>query len=283
MDLEEFDCSICLSTCNNAVESVCCGNLYCQECTGTIYQCPTCRREPFQAVPNRVLRKAIGKLEVACSKCQQMVQRGNVTDHELICPMSVYSCSRDGCSFEGVEDEFWQHLHTAHKRHVLNMYTNNDRKLNEATTSTKSCADAATQTFMNKSALANSAGHLVQVSKFNLKFYCGQRLTQPCGCGSVTRLFGNQGAGGDHTVCGPSYGCNCLACMELDLQIRTLPKGSLVNRIGNVSCRDEFGHFFCKREQEGSVCGDDNFQCQCCKSLDKQTVDEDCLYYDLLF
>jgi hypothetical protein len=35
--------------------------------------------------------------------------------------------------------------------------------------------------------------------------------------------------------CGPDDGENCVGCMELDLRVRGLPKGYLVNTAGNIA------------------------------------------------
>ena len=52
------------------------------------------------------------------------------------------------------------------------------------------------------------------------KFYCGKRLRGDCGCCN----------GG----CGPTTGCNCDACMQLDCKRYNLPKSFLVNPAGRV-------------------------------------------------
>ena len=57
------------------------------------------------------------------------------------------------------------------------------------------------------------------------KYYCGGPLVVKCNCCNGS--------------CGPTNGENCLACMELDVKLRNLPKGSLVNS-GGVMARVDY-------------------------------------------
>ena len=68
-------------------------------------------------------------------------------------------------------------------------------------------------------------------SKENGKHYCGYRLDGPrCNC--------------CNGYCGPTNGCNCSSCMQLD--IKGLPRGTLVNRHGSTSSRsNETGQLYC--------------------------------------
>ena len=98
----------------------------------------------------------------------------------------------------------------------------------------------------------------------NGKHYCGKRMRKEndekvCDC-----CDGN---------CGPSNGCNCLACMEQDIWSRDLPRSSLVNRDGRVATRSpETGKFYCNRSSiyDRSSCNKED-NCYACSVLDKMT------------
>ena len=98
------------------------------------------------------------------------------------------------------------------------------------------------------------------------KYYCGQRLLD-CRCCDGQ--------------CGPTNGCNCADCMQLDVHSRHLPPGQLVNNIGRVSRRSSNGHFYCGRtrqqrslqrpylvEPKCSSEGPSALQCASCKALE---------------
>jgi hypothetical protein len=52
------------------------------------------------------------------------------------------------------------------------------------------------------------------------KYYCQDSLGIKCEC-----CDGN---------CGPTNGDNCIDCMELDIKMRNLPKGYLLNSEGSI-------------------------------------------------
>ena len=111
----------------------------------------------------------------------------------------------------------------------------------------------------------NRRGDPVQLGTTG-KYYCGKHLLD-CRC-----CDGN---------CGPTNGCNCADCMQLDVSSRHLPPGQLVNREGRVSRRSSNGHFYCGRTNyefrrhsqfgNSTQCGSegpDAVQCSSCKALE---------------
>ena len=60
------------------------------------------------------------------------------------------------------------------------------------------------------------------------KYYCGQNI------GTCADCCNNQ--------CGPDSGCNCIACMQLDIAARMLPKGFYVNSEGRACRFSQFSH-----------------------------------------
>ena len=106
----------------------------------------------------------------------------------------------------------------------------------------------------------NRRGVQVHCSPDNGKFYCGERVLE-CNCCDG--------------VCGPNGGCNCADCMVLDMAARGLPRGSLVNRAGEISRRALDGHYYCGNTlllgpfTEPFVCRSElQSQCRACNSLD---------------
>ena len=94
----------------------------------------------------------------------------------------------------------------------------------------------------------------------NGKYYCGAR--HECAC--------------CNGFCGLTNGCNCDACMRLDVEARGLPQGHFVNRTGAI-CRLSEGKMYCglkigqKSFKWDGYCGPTNGpNCQACKILQLQ-------------
>jgi hypothetical protein len=43
-------------------------------------------------------------------------------------------------------------------------------------------------------------------------------------------------------------GCNCASCMKLDIEMKKLPKGYLVNSEGVISRKGDTNSFYCGRK-----------------------------------
>ena len=107
----------------------------------------------------------------------------------------------------------------------------------------------------------NSRGYTARLGKTG-KYYCTHELRSKCFC--------------CNGHCGPTNGCNCYSCMELDVKSRKLPKGFLVNRYGFVSrISPETDKFYCGRIYTQRSLGHDGYcgptngpNCKACANLD---------------
>lgn len=111
-------------------------------------------------------------------------------------------------------------------------------------------------------ATENHLGKRAKLGKTG-KFYCGERLNGYCYC-----CDGN---------CGPGSGCNCVACMRLDIDARELPRNYLVNSQGRTARRNADGTVYCGAYVLEGVpdcdgyCGPNSGpQCQACEVLQAQ-------------
>ena len=98
------------------------------------------------------------------------------------------------------------------------------------------------------------------------KYYCGGPLETDCMC--------------CNGYCGPDNGCNCKYCMKLDIAVRALPKGYLVNRDGAACRKGTSGNFYCGRKVLIGVafcdgyCGPTNGpSCVSCNTINQQVKD----------
>lgn len=101
------------------------------------------------------------------------------------------------------------------------------------------------------------------------KFYCQGPLNTHCAC--------------CNGVCGPTTGCNCVACMELDVASRCLPTGYLVNKEGRISKLAPNGNVYCGSKVMNGVPGCDGWcgpndgpQCSSCRILQTQWNERYC-------
>ena len=249
MNSDEFSCIVCLEICDNAVETVCCSHLLCHSCTQNMNDCPMCRKNPFRTNPSRAVRRMIGKLEVPCPKCNALVQRCNLKDHESVCTVLEYQCISLGCRFKSTKEEFLKHLVETHSKDVLSVFANVvPRKGKDHSVFDDPDAEIK-NSFGRKSRLGESG-----------KFYCAGPL-HVCG------WWCNDNAC-DPGCCGPNEGLNCLACMRLDIAKRKLPQGCLVNKRGCIATRSkQDGKFYCERQVSKIfkceiIAGKNCFDCQ---------------------
>ena len=91
------------------------------------------------------------------------------------------------------------------------------------------------------------------------KWYCG----------------GKHACGHTDGGCGPTNGCNCIPCHDLDIKYRRLPNGYLVNLDGNLARRSkETNKIYCgtpaRLMMSDGYCGPTNGpQCGACKCLEE--------------
>ena len=288
MNIEDFNCTICLHLCEDAVEASCCGCLFCANCTSGLTECPSCRKTPFQTAVVLSVRKVIGRVEISCDWCQSAVQKSNLTDHKRICHMRQYQCVAEACQFEGLKADLLQHFITTHEKDAINICTG-DPSPNSFQSKTVNTSVQTSASY--ESSLKNDAGRVVQVSRFNMKFYCGEKLPKPCKCLYVHGSYKNER--NEHVrygcfsmLCGPDAGCNCPSCMRLDLKIRGLTKNmAIVNSLGVVKTIKgmDNSRVWCNSKlRSGEKCGVKRHYCRSCNLLYRQTKEEEGLYYGII-
>jgi len=253
---EELKCGICLDIAVNAVETSCCNHIYCQKClteltsNKRVSACPECRSE-LQFVISKLARRMIGYLPISCSYegCDTQTTRSNLEDHKNICEYREFNCIAPNCQFNGKNEEFLNHLVSVHKNFVLK----NSEKL----------FLSSDETELDRIAIRNnSSGNPARLGKTG-KYYCGYNLDFTCVC---------------CVGCGPGNGCNCTACMKLDIEVRGFPTGYLVNKEGFACRKSTNGEFYCGRKMEygnAVYCGPTNgLSCQSCDIINKNNVYE---------
>ena len=242
---DHLSCPICIEVCSNAVESNCCTQLFCENCAISLRTCPLCRTEPFETTVNKSVRRMIGSMPVDCP-CGYRTTRADLKEHEKICPKKSIACSVPNCGFKGIREAFMRHVTEQHSKEVIAYF---------------SAQESRPQPYQPVRDCIERKGN-ARIGA-NGKYYCGQRLNGSCGC--------------CNGYCGPSDGCNCQSCMQLDVAARALPKGHLVNREGRTARAGLNSVWYCGAKVMRGVPGCDGWcgptngpQCSACQRLQAQ-------------
>ena len=281
---ESFNCPICLDVCNDPVESSCCKNLFCLECSSSLNsECSFCRKN-CRFERSTLARRLIDKLPLSCEHCKLKTCRGNLQSHYNNCEEYPINCPIDQCESSKIsKSKIIEHIMNRHKSEVikrlpaiLDVFNDSSKVFNSqavynqshslptlkaGVSNTQSLNSLNAETNISIEAKTNSKGNVARIGQSG-KYYCGKDLDRvDCRCCNGS--------------CGPTNGCNCSACMQLDLFSRNLPKGWLVNREGYPSRKGSTGSFYCGRCVMKNVPNCDGFcgptngpNCDSCKKLD---------------
>ena len=207
--IEILKCRVCGNIAENAVESVCCADIFCEKCSKILINCQNCgvfakfvQNIPVQKITENILQP--------CVFCKNEYLRKNMSKHYLDCPLATHDCLI--CSSSIYSKDITQHLLENHEEIIFkNFFSEN----------------------VNDTFLTTKINKLGREAKFGIngKYYCEGPIDYPCGC--------------CNGVCGPLEGCNCTACLKLDIEQRNLPNGFFVNKTGAI----------CKSTNIGIYCG----------------------------
>jgi len=123
-------CPICLKLAENAMESECCGFIFCQKCIVRIEkrECPCCRESKFKYHPALGMRKLIKNLPVKCSyNCGFVDSYEKIKNHYFNCKFRDFTCCIHNCFKILKREEFLEHIIKSHSEVVINIGENFDR------------------------------------------------------------------------------------------------------------------------------------------------------------
>jgi hypothetical protein len=221
-------CCVCQELSLEPMECSNCNNIICNPCFLTLKKkdCPICRKENFEVKLNQVVKRMISIITVNCpNNCNEQIEMGNLSKHKLICVNRNFSCKIENCGFEGTKEKFKEHIVSTHADQLLIDFEKAEKpiiKISNDNTSNNNLIGKTTNEFGKTSRLGATG-----------KYYCGGKLTVKCGCCDG--------------YCGTTDGCNCSACMKLDISARNLPKGYYVNKEG-FACRLSQRKMYCGRK-----------------------------------
>ena len=119
---DRWICPICLDIFQDAVETPCCHNLFCEGCIRNTRSCPLCNQRIVGALrPNIPIRRLVLELSVACPNqpCGQKVKRCDLERHLETCEYSLVECPNNQVCGEIIRKDLEKHTtYECHYRQV---------------------------------------------------------------------------------------------------------------------------------------------------------------------
>jgi hypothetical protein len=249
--IETLRCPVCFEVPYDPVVTECCNKIVCNSCMKQMKSmCPYCR-EVCNYSASLVIQRMLNNVDHECEYCKEKIKKGEIKSHNLKCEKYQQNCP--SCKNKFDQASLMNHLSEEHREELmrnLNFIADNFKLKNFGKNEIKIDTTQNANFMMAKLGISG-------------KYYCGTNLSGPrCVCCDG--------------VCGGKFmnGCNCAACMELDLKARNLPKGHwLVNADGfNAKKSSKNGLFYCGRRvlTGNRSCGPDAGEnCESCNKLNE--------------
>ncbi|EAR88377.1 hypothetical protein TTHERM_00812940 (macronuclear) [Tetrahymena thermophila SB210] len=238
--LTQLCCINCQKVSQSPNITTCCNSVVCFDCKPIVQtkSCQVCGSRNYSIQVNSFLSKLSSQIKMQCQyNCGYSDNLKLLAIHELSCQLKKYECNL--CNFKSQGDEFLCHINSDHQKEIIQSFSKGGNAPKQS-----SLDIDPTKVQINKNNFESRVGT-------SGKYYCGKSIGFHCGCCSG---------------CGPHDGDNCLPCMILDVSIRNLPKGYLVNKYGaNSILKDKV--FSCGRLIAKKRCGENYYWCDGCDSL----------------
>ena len=123
--LKHLKCAVCSDIAENAIETCCCCQLFCEKCYGFGEYCKFCKK-PSQIQIPRVLHKIIEDLPAMCSHsgCSVRIRRPELRDHEAKCDYQLKTCVFHNCNHMCRNRDMLEHVIAAHPAEALSRLEN---------------------------------------------------------------------------------------------------------------------------------------------------------------
>lgn len=269
-----FTCSMCLDIFTDPMECENCHNNYCKKCCKQIKKCPLCMIEPLKVRENVTLKRILMDLKFICpNNCGGSFTKSDIDNHIKECQLPLLYCSI--CLFQGNKDKFWLHITENHKEEIITSFakqspnafiTNNSNQQPLSQLAIEKNAYPMEKSLPYPSQQISSINDIKQINRTqtipqsnynnntrindpnypsindisdketqkyflgsNGIYYCYQPSNLNCGCCNGVCAEGN---------------CLCKHCMNLNMKIKRLNKGDLINKAGKVS-RYSMNFYYC--------------------------------------
>ncbi len=117
---EHCYCPICIKIAKNAVESECCGNIFCLGCSKKLFNCPICRKENMKTHQSLLVRKIIKSIPIKCVYDCGYINTADLMDHHyLSCENRLFVCKIQNCNKNFKKDDFIKHISKDHENFMI--------------------------------------------------------------------------------------------------------------------------------------------------------------------
>ena len=123
-------CPICFKIAEDAMESECCGQIFCNRCINKVESnvCPMCRRVNLKVHISLSMRKLIKNLPVKCIHgCGFTDNTENIKKHYFVCKNRDFTCKINKCGSVLKKSEFLCHVIDCHEEIVIAISENYDK------------------------------------------------------------------------------------------------------------------------------------------------------------
>ena len=124
---ESASCPICLKIADDAMESECCGQIFCNKCINKVESniCPICRRVNLKVHISLTMRKLIKNLSVKCIHgCGALETIENIKKHYVVCKNRDFTCKINKCGMIFKKSEFLCHVIDSHEDVIIGISEN---------------------------------------------------------------------------------------------------------------------------------------------------------------
>ena len=111
---DRWICPICLDIFQDAVETPCCHNLFCEPCIKNTRSCPLCNMRIIGSLkPNIPIRRLVMELSVQCpnTQCNKKIKRCDQERHLEICEYTPVECPNSQSCGQILRKDLETHMH----------------------------------------------------------------------------------------------------------------------------------------------------------------------------
>ena len=250
-----LNCIACHGLCVDPYEFTCGHGLICEDCIEFVDFCPKCNVKT-NLKKSIYINMTINKISVKCEFCHNFVSDfERVRTHTLNCLKREFECNEAGCKYKSKKQDFLKHISENHTKELITHFIT-ERK------------DSETFLMNDKN---NDLGNNAKIGE-NGKYYCEQEFMLDLDEKSSDQESDQKPPNSHRKLCRLNGKYNCCSCMKLDLEIRNLPKGFLVNGDGIIAqYQEKFETFICGKELLDDCTSRCSYRrlCDACKTLNK--------------
>ncbi len=113
-------CSTCFIMNINNYECIYCGHLSCSKCIKDPF-CIHCKKKS-EYKKSLLSGRIISKQQTTCNYCSINMTFEDVENHKIVCSFMVFTCTKQGCNFNGNKQEFIEHIKAKHDNQLIKSF-----------------------------------------------------------------------------------------------------------------------------------------------------------------